>query len=204
MKRRIDMFVILMVVASLTGCTNQQKRPWDTLAQCKQENTDLALQNQQLQTKNQQLTDQLEASLELEKGIQFESLNTLEKIRIGRRTGFYDNDNDGIKETLVVYLEPLDNQQDYIKAIGDCRVDLWDLNPSSDKILTHSFEFSPYYLNQNWGGTIFSSYYRLENQSKGLKDYLLKHQPKELTVKVSFSDYIGRKILTDQKVIIAR
>jgi len=195
MIRRIDIFMIAMVVLWLAGCEAPQQRTWDTLTECKQENTELSLHVQQLQNENTQLTQQLETTLELDKDVRLNSISTLQTVHIGSRTGFYDKDENGIAETLVVYLEPKDTAQDAIKAIGKVDIELWDLDDPNNS-LVEMWEVIPEILHTAWGGTIFNAYYRLEF----LPDNTLK-QGTVYTIKMTFTDYISGKVLTDQKVI---
>ena len=192
MIRWIGTFIIIL---SLAGCDKQQ-RPWDTLSECERENTDLTLHVQQLQNENTKLTEQLETSLGLEHDARLEAISTLQTVRIGKRTGFFDKDQDGTIETLVVYLEPKDTAQDSIKAPGQVTVELWDLKASEDNAQQSKWTVEPARLHTSWGGTIFHSYYRIK-----LPLEIVPEQGKEYTLKINFTDYLTGKVLTDQKVI---
>jgi hypothetical protein len=197
MKRRIDTLIIAMVVVLLTGCGGRsQQHPWGTLKECQDQNTDLSLQIQTLQTKNDQLTEQVATLSTLDSKTRLDALDTLEKIRIGKYTDFYDKDENGTKETLIVYLEPLDTVQDTIKAIGLAKIDLWDLNASEDKAKLAEWTIEADELHTSWGGTIFASYYRIKLPLETTPD-----KQKEYTLKVTFTDYLSGKVLTSQKVI---
>ena len=71
------------------------------------------MQVQTLESENTQLAEQVNTLSTLDAAARLEALDTLKKVRIGKRTGFYDKDKNGTNETLVVYLEPLDMAQDY-------------------------------------------------------------------------------------------
>lgn len=217
MKRRIDIVIIALVIGLLAGCGGRaQQHPWGTLTECEDQNTELSLQIQTLQTKNDQLTEQVATLSGLDKNTRLPALDTLEKIRIGKYTGFYDADQNGTKESLVVYLEPLDTAQDYIKAVGTVNIELWDLSAPEDKAKGAEWTVEPTDLHKNWGGTIFRSYYRLEFVVTDLlpapRNRVGTHlrsasydgqaaYPAEYTLKVTFIDYLAGKVLTDQKVI---
>jgi hypothetical protein len=57
-----------------------------------------------------------------------EDIYTLQSIKIHRYSGFYDKDEDGKKEKLIVYVQPIDRQGDIIKAPGavDVQFEGWD------------------------------------------------------------------------------
>ena len=195
----------LMVMLCLAGCGGRaQQHPWGTLKECKDQNTDLSLQIQSLQTKNDQLTEQIATLSALNGKIRLGALDTLEKIRIGKYTDFYDKDENGTKETLIVYLEPLDTAQDYIKAIGKVNVQVWDLNAAAGNAKLAEWTVEPAGLHKNWGGTIFRGYYRLSFNGKEMVNDLLTKKRIELTLKITFTDYFTGKVLTDQKVISAQ
>ena len=196
MKRRIDIFILIALAAMLAGCGGGKKRQWNTLEDCIRENTNLSVQIQALETENTQLTGQVNTLSTLDATTRLEALDTLEKVRIGKRTGFYDKDDNGTNETLVVYLEPLDSAQDYTKAVGKVNIQLWDLNTAEDKAKQAEWTVEPNDLQKTWGGTIFAGYYRIKLPLKITPD-----QQREYTVKVTFTDYLTGKVLTDQKVL---
>ena len=208
MKRRIDWFIFIALAAVLlAGCSGGKKRSWDTLEACIQENTDLSMRVQSLESENTQLAEQVNTLSILDAAARLDALDTLEKIRIGKRTGFYDKDDNGTKEILVVYLEPLDTAQDYTKAVGKVTIQLWDLNASEDKAKEAEWTLEPTELHKTWGGTLFAGYYRIKLPLKDVlsgretKNRVGTAHPTELTLKVTFTDYLTGKVLTEQKVI---
>ena len=197
MKRRIDRVVIAIVVMLLAGCGGgKHQRPWGTLQECEEKNAELSLQAQTLQTQNEQLTEQVTTLSELDKNTRFSAINTLEKIQIARNTGFYDKNEDGTKETLVVYLKPRDTAQDTVKAPGQATIELWDLNKPENDAKLMEWTIPPDQLHTAWGGTIFHSYYRIALPL----EMALKSQT-EYTLKVTFTDYLSGKVLTNQTTV---
>ena len=196
MKRRIDSFILVALAAMLAGCSTGPKRPWNTLEACILANTELTMQVQTLESENTQLTEQINTLSTLDAAARLEALDTLEKIRIGKRTGFYDKDKDGTNETLVVYLEPLDAAEDFVKAVGKVDIELWNLNAAEDKAKQAEWTVEPNELHTTWGGTIFAAYYRIK-----LPLEIATNQKKDYTLKVTFTDYLSGKILTAQKVL---
>ena len=196
MKRRIDIFILIALAALLIGCGGGTKHPWDTLEKCEQENIELSLRAQALEAENDQLTEQVDTLSKLKPATRLKTLDTLDKIRIGKRTGFYDKDDDSTNETLVVYLEPTDTAHDTIKAVGQAKIELWDLNAAAGQAKLTEWTLEPEDMHNAWAGNIFDAYYRIK-----LPLEISPDQKKDYTVKVSFTDYLSGKILTDQKVI---
>jgi len=196
MKRRIDIFILITLAAMLTGCSSGPKRPWNTLEDCIQANTELSMQVKNLESENTQLTEQVNTLSALDAATRLEALDTLEKVRIGKRTGFYDKDDNSTNETLVVYLEPLDTEQDFVKAVGRVDIQLWDLSEEGSKAKQAEWTLEPAELHKTWGGTIFAGYYRIK-----LPLEITPNQKKDHTVKITFTDYLTGKVLTDQKVL---
>ncbi len=196
MKRRIVSFILMTLAAMLTGCSSGPKRPWNTLKECIQANTELSMQVQALESENTQLTEQVNTLSTLDTAARLEALDTLEKVRLGKRTGFYDKDDNGTNETLVVYLEPLDTAQDYTKAVGKVDIQLWDLDATADKAKLAEWTVEPADLHKTWGSTLFTAYYRIK-----LPLEIVTDQQKDYTVKITFTDYLTGKVLTDQKVL---
>lgn len=196
MMRWIGMFIIIL---SLAGCGGKaQQHPWGTLKECEDQNTELSLQVQALQTQNDQLTEQVTTLSALDKNTRLSALDTLEKVRIGKYTGFYDTDENGTKESLVVYLEPLDAAQDTVKAPGQVIIELWNLNAPENDAKLMEWTVNPEQLFTTWGGTIFHSYYRI-----ALPLEITVQPQTEYTLKITFTDYLGGKVLSDQKTVIA-
>ena len=196
MKRRIEIVIMIALGITLTGCGGGKQHQTDLLSECEQENTTLSAQVQTLKSENTELTEQVNTLSKLDARTRLESLDTLKKICIGKHSGFYDKNEDGKNETLVVYLEPLDTVQDFVKAIGAVKIELWDLDEISEKAKLSEWTLKPSDLHKTWGGTIFHSYYRIKLP---LEDIPLENE--EYTVKVTFTDYLSGKVLTDQKVL---
>ncbi len=128
--------------------------------------------------------------------VRLEVLGRLESIEISGRSGLYDKDKDGTKETLVVYVRTIDDAGDAIKAVGSVEVQLWDLE-AQDNARLAQWQIKPEELKRLWSSTVMTSYFRLTFDVSEL----LRDNEKELTVKVTFTDYITGNILRKQRVI---
>lgn len=194
-------FCFLIPLFLVTGCANpKEKEPLAAKTeQLTQENTQLQEQVKQFKSENKELKDQIQVLSGLPENVKLENINRLENIKIGRYTGFFDKDDDGKKEKLIVYILPTDEQGDALKAVGTVEVQLWDLNKTNGQALLGQWKIGPDELKKLWFETLISIYYRLTFDVADIAE-----SPEEsLTVKVTFTDYLTGKVFNEQKVIKA-
>jgi len=194
-------FCIFIFLTLVTGCTNPDEKESITVQteQLTQENKELQKQLDQSEKENEQLKQQVQVLSGLPENVKLENLNRLENIKIGRYTGFFDKDDDGKKEKLIVYLQPTDAEGDAIKAVGTAEVQLWDLNKTNNEALLGQWKVEPEELKNLWFETLLSIYYRLTFDVTDIVENL--EEPP--TVKVTFTDYLTGKVFNEQKVIKA-
>lgn len=187
----------LAVCAFVLGCNRGAgKSLFSQIKLLAEEKTELKLQVEKLQGANEELTKRVETLSALGPEVRLEVLGRLESIGISSRTGLYDRDKDGTKETLVVYVRTIDDAGDAIKAVGSVEVQLWDLE-AEDNARLAQWRIKPEELKRLWSSTVMTSYFRLTFDVSEL----LADNEKELTVKVTFTDYITGNILRKQRVI---
>ena len=191
-------FILLILIPGCTS-TNEKETLTVQIEQLTQEKTQLQKQIEQSEKENDQLRQQVQVLSGLPEEVKLENLNLLENIKIGRYTGFYDKDEDGRKETLIVYLHPTDEQGNALKAAGTVEVQLWDLNKSNGQAMLGQWKIEPDELKKLWFETLVSIYYRLTFNVADIIDNLKE----PLTVKVTFTDYLTGKVFTEQKAIKA-
>jgi len=194
-------FCISILPILVAGCAGPDKNESTSvqIEQLTQEKTELQKQIEQSEKENEQLRQQVQVLSGLPENVKLEKLNLLKNIKIGRYTGFFDKDDDGRKEKLIVYIQPTDEQGDAIKAVGSAEVQLWDLDNTNGQAILGQWKVEPDELNKLWFETLLSIYYRLtfdvSDAIEGLE--------KPLTVKVAFTDYLTGKVFEEQKVIKA-
>lgn len=197
MKSYLLVFTAISIVF-LWGCeNNSQQSLWTQIQQLGQEKTDLKLQVEQLQKENERLESQVATLSSLEQEVRLEALSGLERIEISKRSGLYDKDEDGKAESLIVYVQPFDDTGDTIKIVGNVIVQLWDLNRESNEAQIAEWQVEPAQLKQLWAGTFMTNYYRLKFDVENM----LTGSEKELTVKITFTDYLTGRILRTQRVV---
>ena len=158
------------------------------------------LENQLEQSKaeNKQLTKQMHVLSSLPEHLKGENLYRLQNIEIGKYTGFFDKDEDDTKEKLIVYIQPIDEEGDIIKATGTVDVQLWDLDsPEVNQAMLGQWRVEPGELKKLWFASLITINYRL---TFDIADKV-KSFDEPLTVKVTFTDYLSGKVFKEQKVI---
>jgi len=201
---RNSIFSVLSIafcLLSVAGCQQPDQKESLTalIEKLTQENTELQKQIERSDTENKQFKQQIQVLSGLPEEVKLDSLNLLDKINIGKYTGFFDKDDDGKKEKLIVYIQPVDKQGDTIKAAGAVDVQLWDLNKTDSEALIDEWRIEPEELKKLWFATMVKINYRL---TFDVADKI-ESMEEPLTVKVTFTDYLTGKVFKEQKVIKA-
>ena len=191
---------VLCFLAFVAGCSNaytesplQERVEILTIEQ-----QQLMSQLEQSKAENEQLTKQIHTLSGLPEELKGKNLYSIQNVEIGKHTGLYDKDKDGIKEKLIVYIEPFDEQGDVIKAAADIEVELWDLSKTDGSALLAKWPpVKPDELKKLWFDSMLKVNYRL---TFDVTDKV-KSIDEPLTVKVTFTDYLSGKVFKKQKVI---
>lgn len=158
----------------------------------------LESQLEQSKAENEQLKKQIHTLSGLPDQLKGENLYSVQNVEIGKYTGFFDKDKDGTKEKLIVYIEPIDEQGDVIKAAADIEVELWDLSKTDGSALLAKWPaVKPDELKNLWFASMVKVNYRL---TFDITDKVESFD-EPLTVKVTFTDYLSGKVFKKQKVI---
>ena len=157
----------------------------------------LKIRVEQAEKEKEQLMKQVETLSQLSMGKRAEAIYSLKAVKIGRFTNLYDEDKNGTKETLFVYVQPIDETGDVIKAAGTVEVELWDLNKPSGEALLSKWSVEPNELKRMWFDTIAITGYRFTYDA----GVLVEKFDRPLTVKITFTDYLSGRVFTEQKAI---
>ncbi len=163
------------------------------------EKAHLVGQLEQSQIELEQMKNQTKALAALPPGRQ-KDFYSLSAVTIGRFTGFYDKNEDGKRDKLVVYVQPIDRTGDLIKAAGIVSIQLWNLNNAGGQVLLGQWQVQPEELFKLWFNTLASTAYRLTFDAALTPEILA--QP--LTVKATFTDTLTGQVFIDQYVIQPR
>jgi hypothetical protein len=196
--------VFAAVLAFVSGCENTgtagKPTPSQQVQQLTSQNTELQNQLEQAHAENAQLLKQSESLSKLPGDKRADAIYHLKSVKIGSYTNFYDDDKTpGAtgKKKLVVYVQPIDETGDIVKAGGTVEVQLWDLNKKENEARLAQWQVEPNELKTLWLSGMLSSGYRLSFDAAGIVDKF----DKPLTVKVNFTDYLSGMTFTEQFII---
>jgi hypothetical protein len=189
----------LLVLLAGCGVGSERKDPSELKVEAlEREKAKIAAQAEQCQVENAQLQEQLNAMAALPKD-SHENLYKLIDVKISRYTGFYDQDQDGKREKLFVYLQPIDANGDIVKAAGMVSVELWNLDNPADQALIGQWQVPPAELYKLWVSG-FVSNYRLPLDVAVTPELLAR----PLTVKIAFTDYLTGEVFRNQQIVKSR
>jgi len=191
------------LLVSAVGCENASSRKTplaDQVEKLTQEKTQLQSQVEQSKSENEQLMQQIQVLSGLPEGVKAENIYSVHGIKLTRYTNFYDKDKDGKKEMLIVYIQPIDQEGDIIKAAGDVDVQLLDLNKADGPARLGQWHVTAEQLREIWFKTLLTVYYRLKLDVAGK----VENFKEPLTVTVTFTDHLTGKVFKEQKVITPR
>lgn len=202
--RPIALGLLITALASLllAGCGigSARKDPLEIKVQkIEMEKADLTRQLEQGKAEIVRLVEQIKAlsAVGPDKRI---DLYRLTDVRITRYSNFYDKNNDGLREKLIVYMQPIDPDGDVVKAAGTVHVQLWNLNNPDGQALLGQWQIDPNELRKMWFSTLISSSYRLVFDTPPALDVLAD----PLTVKATFTDYLTGETFRTQEAIDPR
>lgn len=192
---RIYASTLLLLLAGC-GIGTERKSPAELQAEkLEQEKAALTGETQQYQAEIQQLRAQIRA-LSILKDHQSNPYE-LTTVRLAKISNFFDKNDDGKKEKLVVYVQPIDTEGDIVKAAGTVDVQLWNLNNPSSEALLGEWKVQPAELRKVWFNSFTTTGYRLifdRPESVGVFS-------EPLTIKVTFTDYLTGESFRAQQVI---
>ncbi len=186
----------------LAGCGigSARKKPAELkVQQIAREKTELMRDLQQCKAENAQLAEQIKALSAIPETKRVNPYR-LKSIKITRYSNFYDKDDDGKREKLIVYVGPIDREGDAFKAAGTVNVQLWNLNNLNGQALLAQWQVEPDDLRHTWYDTLVSASYRLTFDTPEGLDVLAE----PLTIKVTFTDYLTGEIFRQQQTFDPR
>jgi hypothetical protein len=196
--RVCGLLVLTAVLLAGCGVGSERKSPLEMkVRDLEREKAQLAGQLEQCQIETEQVKAQVKALAVLPQDKKENLFYSLSAVKIGRFTDFYDKNEDGKKEKLLVYVQPVDQAGDAIKTAGVVSVQLWNLNNPDGQALLGQWQVLPNELHKLWFNTLASTAYRLTFDAPVTPESLA--QP--LTVKTTFTDYLTGQVFTDQFVI---
>lgn len=190
---RMDRIVILLVLTLGLGGCGMFEGP-DNFEPTISLEIDPNQQIATLEADIQKLHQQIATLSHLPEVLRDTPLYTLKRICLGKYTGFYDKDGNGAQESLIVYVKPVDDDGDVIKAIGQVEVELWDLNQGPEEARLGHWDFCPRELKQHWYASFGQLNYRLVFEVAEV----LQGRTGPFTVKMTFTDVVYGQVFDDQ------
>ncbi len=195
---RIWCFVAAWPLLGLASCANTEIEP-------------LRRENQQLREQVATLTEQVAAErstsermareLAQVRGFSAEDLKKIfapERILIDKLSGGENYDSQPGDDGVTVYFKPVDRDGDAIKAAGDIRVELFDLaDPAGGRpFATQTIPVAD--AGRHWYGKLMTYHYTVKCP------WQARPKNAEITVRVTFVDYITQRVMTAQSVVTVR
>ncbi len=122
-------------------------------------------------------------------------LATPSRLQIESMSGGYDTDRKAGDDGIVLYVQPVDGDNDPIKAAGSFRVTLLDLSdPLQPKVIS-PYEFDVPTTRKLWYGRLMTNHYtiRCPWPPTGIP------KTEKITAVIEFKDLLGGRILTAQQ-----
>lgn len=148
--------------------------------------------------------DELSRQLAIARGFTAEDLKKIffpEKLVVDSLTGGQDYDDNPANgdDGVTVYVRPVDKEGDTLKVAGDLRVELFDLEspPADNRVGLYVIPADQ--IGKNWYGKLMTNHYAIKCP--------WQHGPPkhpEITVRVTFVDYLTRRVMTAQTVCQVR
>jgi hypothetical protein len=195
-----QLFLCIAGLLIFSGC--EKKSTIQTEKQGKPTLSPVSIQQENIKIKaeNEQLKKQIETLIGIDKPVRIDAISTVSMIELTGRSGIRskNKDSNDVNEVLIVYLKTIDDMGDVVKAPGEAKIELWDLNAKPADALLGSWTVEPGKLKKSWSGSLMTNYYKLTFDVKAIPT---NKKRQELTLKAEFTDYMSGKILKSQKVI---
>lgn len=197
--RRPAAAALLVVAACAAGCADNQAV---TLRQ-KVVQLESQLQSCENDRSSQQAQiNKLQERLTVARAITPEELKKVfhpEQVKIAQLSGGVDYDGQPGDDGVNVYLQPIDQYGDVLKAAGDTRIELYDLAnpPGQQQIGVYTFPVDE--AAKNWFSFFGTYQYTFKCPWKNGPP---KHD--ELTIRVVFVDFLTQRVMTAQATCSVR
>ncbi len=180
------------------GCNHGSNRKMllDRIERLSNQNSELEQKIDQTESEKEQLKEQVRTLSGLSEEVRLSNLNQVKTVKIGSLTNLYDTDNDGKYDSLIVYIQPVDEYGDRIKVSGSVDVQLWDLNKPEDQSLIGQWHADPEMLKKHWVELLVINFRLTFELNEQIESY-----SEPLTVKIKFTDYMTGRIFNEQKII---
>ncbi len=193
-RRRVRVrFALCAAALALIGCQSDGRLDYERRISALQQQIDR--QNEQIAAQQATIAE-LKHQLQVARGLSDEDLANIyypERIEILSLTGGEDLDGKPGDDGVVVYLRPVDRDGDAVKAAGEVRLRVFDLQAPEGHTLVGECFYPVEELRKCWFGKFMTYHYALHCP--------WKHGPpahREITIRATFIDYLTRRAMSDQ------
>lgn len=116
------------------------------------------------------------------------------RIEIEALSGGFDNDGQPGDDGVVVYLRPIDQEGDPIKAAGEIRIQLYDLEAPAAENLIAEYLVPVEEARRCWYGKLLTYHYAIRVPWPGRPP-----RNPEITIRATFVDYLSQRVMSAQR-----
>ena len=191
-------FLVLLSVLPLLGCGSPPSGDGSSerIARLQKERLELQGQIARLEQLTERLQGQVDTLAGLPEAVEKNYLYHLKQVKLSKYTGLYDQSGDKVADTLRVYLKPIDQDGDIVKAAGLVDVQLWNLEGSAQGAMIGEWRVEPPALRALWYASLLTINYRLEFELPSAAVAVAS----PLTVKMQFTDMLTGKVFVQQRI----
>ncbi len=195
MKTVLMTAAVLLGVVLATGCEdgNSLETTKMQLIESQQRVSDLEQANVNLARRVEEQDKQIASLMDLGDK-RADVLFTAHEVRMGKYSGGWDFDDNGLEDGVKVFLTTHDQDGTLLKSAGEATVKIYDLS-AGEQALLGEYTWTAEEFGQTWMSGFMGSYFNLECP-------WIDGSPEtdQVTVHVTFVDYLTGKTLTAQKV----
>lgn len=197
-KRKLARTLVLLSVLPLLGCGSPPSGDGSSerIARLQKERLELQREIERLEQLTERLQGQVDTLAGLPEAVEKNYLYHLKQVKLSKYTGLYDQSGDNVADTLRVYLKPVDQDGDIVKAAGLVDVQLWNLEGSAQDAMIGQWRVEPPALRALWYASLLTINYRLEFELPSAAIAVAS----PLTVKMQFTDMLTGKVFVQQRI----
>jgi hypothetical protein len=200
-RRRCAVGPLLAVAGLLAGGCFPSRPPRDLAVELQDARAKIAQQNDQLaaqQATIAALTKQVDTLRGIPQPV-LENIFYPVKLEIGDVSGGFDEDGAPGDDGVVVYLRPIDEQGDVIKAAGRIHIQLYDLAAPPGENLIGDYDIPVEQARTLWYGKWLTYHYAVRCPWPSGPP---RHP--EVTIRATFIDYLTGRVMSAQRAVTVK
>ncbi len=191
---------LALAALAAAGCADNTRLLNQARTELRQAREENATLKQDLQSARQLVSEQ-QGQIDTLRGLGEKRLSELfhvTAVKLGRYSAGLDTAGKGYDDGVRVYLRPVDQYGDALKAAGSVKIQLFDLAAPAEDNLLGECDFPVQQVAKHWSAGFMTYHYRF--------DCPWKTPPKhaDVTVRATFTDYLTGQSFSDQKVVTVK